>query len=193
MTSMINKRTLLTALSFAFVSACTRAQAVAQPEVKTADISGIPGQALRDLIGGPGKVVWLSLSGTVRLTKDNANVRPATLQRALMLTGDGTSAKIFDVWQVEGSPAIAAPSITRGQGRSETSPNDAGTDSLWLSRSFSHAALQAPVEHSRLAREGTRVMAIDATQIWLLDGGLAASAPSLAGDALTAFEAWRVS
>jgi hypothetical protein len=191
MTSMIKRRTLLSALSIAFVGACARAKAGIQAPTNTGDLTGMTGQTLSDLIGGPGKVAWLSLSGTVRLTAGNANVRPATLQRAMMLSADGASARLFDVWQVTGEAAIAAPSATSGAGRAEIGPNDAGVESVWLSRSFGHGAHQLPIEHSRVAREGARVMAIDATQIWVLEGGVAAAVPALTGAALSAFEAWR--
>lgn len=193
MRDMIQRRTLLSALPFAFVAACARAQASQQPsESAPADMSGMAGEALADLVGGTGRVAWLTLSGTVRLTTANANARDATLHRALMLTADGTAARVFDVWQIAGGPALAGPSVTSGEGRSKIAPNDSGVASVWLKRSFTHSALQTPIENSRLARESARVMAIDATQIWLLDGAIAPSAPALTGANLTAFETWRV-
>lgn len=191
MIDMIQRRTLLSALPFVFVSACARAQASQQPAVKAADMTGMSGSSLGDLVGGVGKVAWLTLTGSVRLTAANANARPATLHRALMMNADGTSARLFDVWQVTGGAAVAGPSVTSGAGRAETGPNDLGDDGVWLKRSFTHGALQTPIENSRLTRTQARVMAIDATQVWLLEGGVVATAPTLTGPALAAFEAWR--
>lgn len=191
MRDMIQRRTLLSTLTFAFIAACARAQASQQPATKAADMSGMQGSTLTDLVGGVGKVAWLTLTGTVRLVTANANVRPAILHRALMLSADGTSARIFDIWQVTGSASLAGPSVTSGVGRAETGPNDLGIDGVWLKRSFTHAALQAPIENSRLVHDGARVMAIDATQIWLLEGGIVASRPALSATDLTAFETWR--
>jgi hypothetical protein len=193
MKDMIQRRTLLSALPFAFLAACTRAEAGRQPSQPTsADMTGMTGEALVDLVGGVGKVAWLTLAGTVRLKAGNDNVRQATLHRALTLTDNGSAARVFDVWQIAGGPALAGPSVTSGTGRSEIGSNDLGVASVWLKRHFSHSALQTPIESSRLAREDARVMAIDATQIWLLEGGAAPNAPALTGADLAAFEAWRV-
>jgi hypothetical protein len=189
---MIQRRTLLTALSLAFVSACARAQGNQKPAAQT-DMSGMSPQALGELTGGAGKVVWLALVGTVRLTVANANVRPATLKRAIMMSADGLSARLFDVWQIQGAPSIAAPSQTRLAGQSINGLNDAGVTSVWLNRSFTHPALQAPIETSRLAPADARAIVIDATQIWLLEGGIAATTPALSSPDIAAFEAWRLS
>jgi hypothetical protein len=191
MSDMIQRRTLLSALPFILAAACARAQGSPQPDVQAGDMSGMSGQTKTDLTGGVGKVAWLAMAGTVRLTAGNANVRPATLKRAIKLNADGTSARLFDIWQIAGFPASAGASLTLGAGQSDTGPNDAGTDSVWIDRSFTHAAMQRPVELSRLSREGARVMAIDATQIWLVEGGIAATAPVLNGADLAAFEAWQ--
>jgi hypothetical protein len=191
MRDMIQRRTLLSALPVLLAAACARAQATPQPAAKAGDMTGMGGATLTELTGGPGKVAWLILTGTVRLSAANANVRPAGLKRAIMLGRDGTSARIFDIWKIGDQAAIAGPSVTRGRSESEAGPNDAGTDGVWLSRSFSHPALQAPIEQSRLSRAGARVMAIDATQIWLVEGGLAPTAPILTGAVSAAFEAWR--
>jgi hypothetical protein len=185
---MMKRRTLLTALPFAFLAACSRAQAGQQSGAPASDISK---QALLDLTGGVGKIVWLSLAGTVRLTAGNADVRSASLYRAVRLGADGISVRLFDVWQVTGDAVVAGPSIASDDSGAETTANDAGVDSFWLSRSFTLAGLQAPFEHSRLSREGARVIAIDATQIWLLEGGIAATPPPLADAMLVAFEAWK--
>jgi hypothetical protein len=191
MSDMIKRRTLLSAFPFMFAAACARAQASQQPLANAGDMSGVGGGTLVELTGGVGKVVWLTFAGIVRLTAANANVRPATLKRAIMLGADGTSARIFDIWQIGELAPVAASSVSQGTGQSETGPNDAGIDSVWLSRSFMHAALLAPVENSRLSRTGARVMAIDATQIWLVEGGIATTAPTLTGATLAAFDAWR--
>lgn len=188
---MIKRRTLLSALPFLFAAACARANASQTPAAKTGDMSGMSGDTLAQLTGGVGKIAWLSLAGTVRLTADNANVRAATLKRAIMLGADGTTARIFDIWQIGNETAIVGPSVTGGTGQSEAGPNDAGTDSVWLVRSFAHPAFHAPIETSRLASTGARVIAIDATQIWAVEGGVVATAPALTGAALAAFDAWR--
>ena len=190
MTIMIQRRTLLSALPFVFAAACARAQGTPQPVVKPADMTGMSEQTLSDLTGGVGKVVWLDLSGTVRLIAANANARPATLKRAIMLGADGTSARIFDVWQDAAAAPVSAPSLTRTRGQSATGPNEAGMQSVWLSRAFVHPALTDPIELSRLSTIGARVMAIDATQIWLVEGGIGA-APSLTTTARVSFDAWQ--
>jgi hypothetical protein len=191
MTNMIQRRALLSAFPVLFAAACARAQATPQPAAKAGDMTGMSGATLVELTGGPGQVAWLTMTGTVRLTAENANVRPASLKRAIMLSRDGTSARIFDVWQIGDQAAVAGPSVTKGTSRSETGPNDNGTDSVWLNRSFTHAALQAPIETSRLSRTGARVIAVDATQIWLVEGGVDANVPALMGPILAAFDAWR--
>jgi hypothetical protein len=188
---MIQRRTLLFALPFTILAGCARARGGQQSVATAGDLSGMSGQSLNDLIGGVGKVAWLSLAGTVRLTAGNANVRPVKLTRAMKLNSDGTSAQLFDVWEIGDGQIIAGPSITKGAGQSETGPNDNGTQSVWLNRSFTHSAFRNPIEFSRLAPKGARVVAIDATQIWLVEGGLMANAPTLAGDTLTAYNAWQ--
>lgn len=191
MSDMIQRRTLLSALPFMLAAACARAQGSPQPVASAGDIAGMSGTSLSELTGGIGKIAWLLLEGTVRLSAANANVRPATLRRAIMLNTDGVSARIFDIWQMGADAASYGPSVTSGTNQSQTGPNDAGADSVWLIRSFAHPALQGPIEHSRLAQSGARVMVVDATQIWLLEGGIAPNAPVLSGAALNEFEAWR--
>lgn len=192
MSDMIKRRTLLSALPFMFAAACARAQPSQTPATNAGDMTGMSGQTLTELTGGAGKIAWLVMTGTVRLSAANANVRPATLQRAIMLNGDGRSAHLFDIWQIGTDAAVVGASVTTGAGQSQTGPNDAGTDSVWIDRSFAHTALQSPIEVSRLSRVRARVMAIDATQIWLVEGGIAGTAPVLSGTDLAAFEAWRV-
>jgi hypothetical protein len=188
---MIQRRALLFALPFTILAGCGRARAGQDPAATAGDMSGVSGQTLNELIGGVGKVAWLSLAGTVRLSAGNANVRPAKLTRAMRLSADGSSARLFDIWQIGDGQVIAGPSITIGAGQSETGPNDSGTQSVWLNRSFTHTAFKNPIEFSRLSPKGARVVAIDATQIWLVEGGLMASAPTLASDALAAYKAWQ--
>jgi hypothetical protein len=187
MIAMIQRRTLLSALPFVFMSACARAQPTASGG---ADMTAPSGDTLASLTGGVGKVAWLTLSGTVRLTRANANVRPAKLMRAIMMTADEASARVFDVWQIGTMPALAAPSVTRATSDAQAGPNDMGSDSLWLNRSFAHPALVSPIEASRLSPSNARVMAIDATQIWLLEGQVTPT-PQLDAQALAAFNAWR--
>lgn len=146
---------------------------------------------LSEMIGETGKVAWFSFAGTVRLSSGNADVRPATLLRAITMATDSASVRMFDVWQITGSPVLAADSQTLGIGAADDGPNDTGTNGLWLTRSFAHPALDRPIEVSRLTREGARVMAIDATQIWLLEGALTQTAPTLSAQAQAAFTAWR--
>jgi hypothetical protein len=188
---MIQRRTLISALPFAFLAACARAQSVPAALPK-ADMTGMPDSAILELTGGPGKVVWFNLTGTVRLIAGNANVRPATLMRAIATSAQGGSARVFDIWRVDGSQPIAAASVT--QIASADMPaygaNDAGTQSVWLNRSFVHPALNRPIETSRMATVGARVIAIDATQIWLLEGGVTATQQALTGPTLAAYTAW---
>jgi hypothetical protein len=185
---MIQRRTLLSAIPFAFISACARAQPAA---ASGADMTAPSPTSFASLTGGAGKIGWLSFSGTVRRTRGNSDVRPAKLLRAVKLGNDGR-ARLFDVWQIEGGAAVAAPSPTLGSANTQAGPNDMGTDSLWLNRNFTHPALNRPVESSRLAPSAARVMAIDATQIWLLEGGILTTAPQLEEPARAAFEAWLV-
>jgi hypothetical protein len=173
---MIKRRTLLSLVPFALIAACERAQAGQSVSTSVQpDMANMPTTSLADLTGGAGKVVWLSLIGTVRLSTGNANVRPA---------------RLFDIWQIEGGAALVGASITRLDGGSASGTNDAGATSIWLNRAFTHAALTTPIEQSRLSKTSARVIAIDATQIWLVEGGLGA-APALTGAALSAFNAWQ--
>jgi hypothetical protein len=186
MNNMIKRRTLLSALPLAFISACARAQ----PAATSATTMTAPaGDMLAALTGGAGRIAWLSLTGTVRESRANANVRPAKLLRALM--ADGGGARIFDIWQMGSEPAIAAASQAGTASNWQVGPNDGGVESLWLNRAFAHPALDLPIEASRLSATAARVLAIDATQIWLLEGGLLPAAPALDGPALAAFTTWR--
>ena len=190
----MKRRALLTIFPFVFMAACARTQPVGAQAGVASDLTGMAGQNLRNLTGGIGQVVWLDLTGHVRLSVGNAFVRPATLQRAIMMSADGSSARIFDVWQIAGAAPLAGPSTSVASGRSDTqaiqTANEAGATGLRLNRAFSHAAFNNPIESSRLSRLGARVLAIDATQIWLVEGGVGV-APALAGENLAAFEAWR--
>jgi hypothetical protein len=188
---MIQRRTLLSALPFVFISACARAQPSAPPSAPPPNTIMTSNGVLSEMIGGAGKVAWFSFAGTVRLSSDNADVRPATLLRAITVATDSASMRMFDIWQIAGSPALAADSQTAGTGVADDSLNDAGANGVWLMRSFAHPALDRPIESSRLSPVNARVMAIDATQIWLLEGALTQTAPALSAQAQAAFAAWR--
>jgi hypothetical protein len=189
MSGMIQRRTLLSALPF--LAACARAQS-APAAISKADMTGMPDDAVSQLTGGPGKVVWFNFTGTVRLKADNANVRPATLLRAIATSAQGSTARVFDIWQIARGQPIAAPSVTQlaSTDMPAYAANDAGTQSVWLNRSFVHPALNRPIETSRMATVGARVIAIDATQIWLLEGGVTATQQALTGPTLAAYTAW---
>ena len=195
---MIKRRALLITFPFVILAACARTQPIGAQTGVASDLTGMAGQNLRDLTGGVGQIVWLNLTGHVRLSVGNANVRPATLQRAIMMGADGSTARIFDVWQIAGSAPLAGPSTSVATGRSGTKSsqtskegsNEDGATGLWLNRTFTHAAFNNPIESSRLSRLGARVLAIDATQIWLVEGGVG-TAPALVGENLATFEAWR--
>ena len=194
----MKRRALLTIFPFVFIAACARTQPIGAQAGVASDLTGMAGQNLRDLTGGGRQIVWLSLAGHVRLSAGNTDVRSATLQRAIMMSADRSSARIFDVWQIAGAAPLAGPSTSVASGRSDTKSNQTsneasiedGATGLWLNRTFSHAAFNNPIESSRLSRVAARVLAIDATQIWLVDGGVGV-APALAGENLAAFEAWR--
>ena len=194
----MKRRALLITFPFVILAACARVQPVGSQAGVASDLTGMAGQNLRDLTGGVGQIVWLSLTGYVRLIAGNTDVRPATLQRAIMMGADGSSARIFDVWQIVGSAPLAGPSTSVAFGRSGTKSsqtsnetfNEDGATGLWLNRNFTHAAFNNPIESSRLSRLGARVLAIDATQIWLVEGGVG-TAPALVDENLAAFEAWR--
>lgn len=188
-TNMIKRRTLLSALPLLFASACARAQPTASGQ--NAAITAPSSTALTALIARPGDIAWLSFTGTVRLKEGNADVRPATLLRAMTVKEGTNAARYFDIWQIAGTPAIAAPTLLRGAGTMKSQQSDAGTEALWLEQSFAHPAFDRPVEYSLLAPTNARVMAIDATQIWLLDGALLRTPPALSGEAQAAFTAWR--
>jgi hypothetical protein len=188
---MIQRRTLLSALPFAFLAACARAQS-APAALPKADMTGMPDNTILELTGGPGKVVWFNLTGTVRLIAGNANVRPATLLRAIATSAQGGTARVFDIWRIEGAQPIFGPSVTQlaNADMPAYAANDAGSQSVWLNRSFIHPALDRPIETSRMSPNGARVMAIDASQIWLLEGGVSIAQQALTGPALAAFTTW---
>jgi hypothetical protein len=189
---MIQRRTLLSALPLAFLAACARAQSAPAAALPKADVTGMPDNAILELTGGPGKVAWFNLTGTVRLIAGNANVRAASLMRAIATSAQGGSARVFDIWQIAGGQPVAAASLTQlvNPDMPAYAANDAGTQSVWLNRSFTHPALNRPIETSRMASARARVIALDATQIWLLEGGVTATRQVLTGPTLAAFTAW---
>lgn len=190
---MIKRRSILTILPAAVLAACARVQA--EQSAPQAQAQSQPRSALMALISATDQTAWLVLTGTVRLRAGNSDVRSATLHRAVRAGRDGGTVRYFDVWKSEGAQgiigsAISGPSLTRTDMRSQDGPNDAGIDGFWLNRTFTHQALLNPVECSRLARSNARVMAIDATQIWLVEGGVG-SAPELSMEARAQFNAWQ--
>jgi hypothetical protein len=194
MTNMIKRRTLLSVLPFAFLSpilaACARAQPVGSPATPTPVASPMSAQLLAFFGATPRDIVWLKFTGSVRLIANDANPRPATLLRALGATKDGTATQFFDLWQIGNEPAQAGPSATRGQAQTVLEANDLGTQGIALERALSHAALNNPYEFSRLAPQNGRIMVIDRTQIWLLDGGIS-TPPPMDAVSSAAFAAWR--
>ncbi|MEN9855017.1 MAG: hypothetical protein RL186_679 [Pseudomonadota bacterium] len=179
---MIQRRTLLTALSLsllpAFMSACARAQ------------PSPAATATGPLLTGDDAIVWLRLSGTVRQSLANAAPRKANLLRAIGGNADTKTLRVFDIWQVEGGPEIAAASPNMGPLNLTSAPNDLGSPSLWLERTFTHPALTRPLEFSRLSTTTARILILDPTQIWLLEGSTIQD-PSLSPASQAAFEGWR--
>ncbi len=186
----MKKRTFLTALPFFMAAACARAKA-GHAEASS-DLNGMPQASLAELLNNSGAVAWYKFEGSVRLIAGNANDRSASLHRAIAANEGGRSVRVFDVWQVEGVVLSASASVTIIDQGSSSDPNDAGTNGIWFNRTFTNSAMRNPSERSRLSRTSARVMVIDATQIWLVEGGLS-TAPGLNGVALAAFEAWRSS
>ena len=183
---MIQRRTLLLSAPFALLSACAKAEAVST----SSDLGTTSSSAVTGLAPKANEVVWLQLKGTVRTSEATADVRPATLHRALVRreTRAGVNeTKFFDLWQSAGQPAVAGPSSTR-----QLRLLQDGANGFWLEREFTHPALTKGVESSRLARSGASVLAISGKQIWLLAGGLGA-APTLTADQAAQFNAWLAS
>jgi hypothetical protein len=194
MHNMIKRRTLLSALPLGILSpllaACARAQPIASVPTQAPAESPMSAQVLAFFGATPRDIVWLKFTGSVRLVADNANPRPATLLRALGASKDGTATRFFDVWQTEGEPVKAGPSDTRGQAETVLEANDLGTQGIALARAFAHPAFDKPYEFTRLTPQNGRILAIDNSQIWLLDGGISAP-PPLDSALQTTFAAWR--
>jgi hypothetical protein len=180
---MIERRTLLLAAPFALLSACSKAEAV----TSSSDLGSAASTAAHDVAPKVNEVVWLQFNGTVRTSEALADVRPATLHRALVRrqTSAGASeTNFFDLWQRAGEPAVAGPSSTR-----QVRHLHDGANGFWLEREFTHPALVKGVESSRLARAGASVLALSGKQVWLLTGKIGAP-PTLTGDQTTQFSAW---
>lgn len=185
-TNMIQRRTLLLSAPFALLSACSKAEAVAPKS----DLGTAPSPAIIALTPRPNELVWLQFKGTVRTSESVADVRAATLHRAVVrrtVGPDVGETKFFDLWQSAGQPAVAGPSATR----TLRSLQD-GSSGFWLEREFTHPALVRGLESSRLARTGANVLALSGKQVWLLAGGVGA-APTLTADQTTQLNAWLVS
>jgi hypothetical protein len=191
---MIKRRTLLSALPLGilspFLAACAQAQPAGSLPAQAQASIPMSAQVLAFLGGAPGGVVWLKFTGSVRLIAGNDNPREATLYRAVAATKDTTASHFFDIWQIGTDPISAAASLTSGQADTVLEGNDLGAKGIALTRAFTHPALERPYEFSRLVGTNARVMVIDQTQIWLLDGGISPS-PSLNGATQAAFAAWR--
>ncbi len=180
---MIQRRTLLLSAPFAFLSACSKAEAVAT----TSDLGTAASPAVTALAPRADEVVWLQFKGTVRTSEALADVRAATLHRAVVrraANSEGGETKFFDLWQSAGQPAVAGPSATRKLRLLQD-----GTNGFWLEREFTHPALVKGVESSRLARAGASVLALNGKQVWLLTGSVG-SAPALTVDQTAQFNAW---
>jgi hypothetical protein len=173
-----------------FAAACGRAsaeQGSGEPAALTRESERT---GLNALVGSVGVPRWVRLTGSVRDTLGNANPRDAVLDRAILLDTAGSAPRFFDQWSVAGAVVSAAPSVSVGQPEITDAPLSATQQSVWLERAVSYPGLVKPIE-VLLAQEKIRVMMIDATQIWLVDGGLASAAPALSAQARTAFDAWR--
>lgn len=182
-TGMIQRRTLLLSAPFALLSACSKAEAVAT----NSDLGTAASPAVTALAPRANEVVWLQFKGTVRTSEALADVRAATLHRAVIrraANSEGGETKFFDIWQSAGQPAVAGPSATR-----KLRSLQDGANGFWLEREFTHPALVKGVESSRLARTGAALLALSGKQVWLLAGGVAA-APTLTADKTAQFNAW---
>ncbi|MFM1977100.1 MAG: hypothetical protein RL145_1946 [Pseudomonadota bacterium] len=180
---MIQRRTLLLSAPFALLSACSKAEAVAT----NSDLGAAASPAVTALAPKANEVVWFQFKGTVRTSEALADVRAATLHRAMVrraASSEGGETKFFDLWQSAGQPAVVGPSATR-----KLRSLQDGANGFWLEREFTHAALAKGVESSRLARAGAAVLALSGKQVWLLTGGVGAE-PTLTTDQSTQFNAW---
>ena len=183
---MIQRRTLLLSAPFAFLSACTKAEAV----TTDSDLGTSASSAVSALAPKANEVVWLEFKGRVRTSGALADVRPATLKRAVVrrsVNSPGGETNFFDLWQTAGEPAVIGPSATR-----QLRLLQDGANGLWLEREFTHPALAKGVESSRIARAGAHILALNGKQTWLLSGGVS-TAPALTGDQTTQLNAWLAS
>jgi hypothetical protein len=184
--AMIQRRTLLLSAPFAFLSACSKAEAV----TNTSDLGAAASPAVTALAPRANEVVWLQFKGMVRTSEALADVRAATLHRAVIrraANSEGGETKFFDLWQSAGQPAVAGPSATR-----KLRSLQDGANGFWLEREFTHPALVKGVESSRLARAGASVLALSGKQVWLLTGSVG-TAPVLTAEQATQFNAWLAS
>ncbi len=175
---MMKRRTLIFALPFAFLSACAKAKTPAA----AGDLGGVSTTGLAPLFAVGEDVIWLRLAGTVRTSNDLADVRPAQLYRAI---AKQPSAKMFDIWQIGSEAPVSGPSRTMTL---RTTQLD--LEGLWLEREFTHQAIKAGVESSRLAKEQANVIALHGAQIWVLNGGIA-KPPRLDDAQQALFNQWR--
>ena len=186
---MMKRRTLVFALPFAFLSACAKAKTPAA----SGDLGGVSTSGLEPLFSAGEDVVWLGLVGTVRTSNDLADVRAAQLFRAIAMPAGAANAveapqagaKMFDIWQIGSEAPVSGPSRTTAL--RTTLLNSEG---LWLEREFTHPAIKAGVESSRLAKEQANMIALNGTQIWVLNGGIS-KPPRLDNAQQALFNQWR--
>jgi hypothetical protein len=194
MISMIKRRTFLSALPLGFMSPFLAACAQAQPTGGTSNQATPPtamsGQVHSFLGANAGAVVWLKLTGTVRLVAGNANPRPATLLRAVTSMRQGEGTRFFDVWQEGQTALLADNSPSRGPAVTTIEANDLGVDGITLNRALSHPAFVDGIEFSRLSPQSSRVLVIDKTQISLLDGAVG-DAPAMDAATQAKFNMWK--
>lgn len=195
MIGMMKRRTFLSALPLGFLSPFLAACAQAQPTSggtgnQAAAATAMSGQVHSFLGVAAGAVVWLKLTGTVRLVAGNANPRPATLWRAVTSMREGEGTRFFDLWQEGQTALLADNSSSRGPAITTVEANDLGVNGIALSRALAHPAFVDGTEFSRLSPQSSRVLVIDKTQIWLLDGAIG-DPPAMDSATQAKFNAWK--
>lgn len=184
-TTMIQRRTLLLSAPFAFLAACSRAEAV--PTADT-DAGIASSAALTDLLPREGEAVWFGFKGSVRTSDFARDLKPASLTRALVRVAAAGAVRatthVFDLLQIEGQAVRVGPSVTTHLRFVEE-----GAGGLWMEREVTHPGLPKGVESARLAASGARVMLLSGAQIFLLEGGRR-QAPELSTALAAQFTDW---
>jgi hypothetical protein len=193
-TMMINRRTLF--LSgfpiLGLAAACTPARAPAAQNTPSTRPAQSPPPGLAGLASTDGQPVWMLFEGRVRKSLDNSDPRPVILNRAVTIGLPNQPPRFFDQWIVDGRPYVAGPSQSTEPATFAEGINDLGDVGVWVERRFSLDRFEKPVEFSRLATQSARMMIIDANEVWLVDGGVTNTPPTLAPAEKAAFDAWVV-